>query len=85
MSTWREDIELEMSSRQDAWANIEYSKPSVSDSDFYDQDGVLTGYSEGFIVYTPAWIYFGCTYDGGYWVESVPRHPRGRLGPRDRG
>ena len=92
LPTWKQLIEEEMALQQDAWENIEHATPSTTkrivsaiydkpdkyvDADFYMQEAQ----EKPFLIYTKGWIYFCVTYDGGFWVGSVPRHPLRRFQP----
>lgn len=88
MATWRKLIQQVMAINGDQWGNIEMANIGANDNVFTFEGGTPDpswnrefdnghGIEEGdhFIVWTKNYIYFPVCYDGGEWVESIPRNP----------
>ena len=75
MTTWREEIEIEMRKRGETWADVVGCTLDDAglDAEFHDGYGAQNG--AAFTLWTSGRVYFPASYDGAEWVASVPRSP----------
>lgn len=76
MTTWRKEIEDEMSNHGETFDDVESSVGDGNawlDKEFHDGYGRSSGCT--FTLWTRNRVYFPAVYDGAEWCSSVPRNP----------